>query len=91
MQTEEKNHALEQAKSQASSIVEMVRALDRETAIEDFVETLSAEKCLAILKDAGIESDPENLETLREDVADDGIFLLRFIRWGETVSVLLGG
>lgn len=70
MQTET-NHALEQAKSQAASIVEMVRALDRETAAEDYSLKLTREQCVSVLTDlCGIECrDEESIDELREAVA----------------------
>lgn len=75
MQTEtetETNRALEQAKAQVSSILEMVRALDRETAAEDYVETLEREQCEALYSTAHDEADTPNLsdEDLKSEVAE---------------------
>lgn len=63
-------HSEEQAKAQYQSIVEMVRALSRETAAEDYAAKLSREKCVELLTEAGIECrDEETLEELQEAVA----------------------
>lgn len=75
MQTEtetETDHALKQAKAQAASIVEMVRALDRETAAEDFADSLSFDDCVRALKASGLDvSDmPTELNPIRERVAE---------------------
>lgn len=78
-ETTEQNRALEQAKSQASGIVDMVRALDRETAAEDYAETLNFEECNRILELASSQresdamitaNDPDGLlSEMRDEVA----------------------
>jgi hypothetical protein len=73
MQTET-NHALEQAKSQARGIVEMVQALDRETAADDFTSKLSDERCREILcahwECEASELSDKTTEELRENIAE---------------------
>ena len=66
--TTKENRAMEQAKAQLESIVEMVRALDREAAAEDYAATLGREKCLGLLAD--YEDKPDDIDELRELVAN---------------------
>lgn len=71
MKTTERTHSEEQAEAQLSSIKEMVRAMDRETAAEDYAASLSREECAKVLGDHGCynladETDGE----CREHVAD---------------------
>lgn len=75
--TTEKSHSERQAAAQCESIVEMVRALNRETAAEDYAATLTAENIKSILAENEIEPDGEDeiepdgedLKALREQLA----------------------
>lgn len=62
------NHALEQAKAQARSVVKMVRALERETAAEDFLDSMTDYEVNAFL----VENDcvVQLFETIREAALD---------------------
>jgi len=69
--TMDKSHSEQQAIAQLESIIEMVRALDKETAAEDYAKELTREKCVELLKDSGFEpSTDAPVEDLRELVAE---------------------
>lgn len=55
----EQNHGLEQAKAQASSILEMVRALDRKTAAEDFLDKMNPQSVCDFLSDHEVILEPD--------------------------------
>lgn len=70
--TEEKNHALDQAKCQCSSIIEMVRKLDRQTVAEDYAKTLTRDQLLQLVDDnEGTDATDSSDEELRERIADE--------------------
>ena len=67
------NHALEQAKTQLGSIVEMVAALDRERAMVAYVKELSDEEIQELAVEASViepedEEKETDIESLRERV-----------------------
>lgn len=66
----ELSHSEQQAAAQCECIVEMVRALSRETAAEDYARNASRERCVELLTEAGIECrDEETIEEVREALA----------------------
>lgn len=72
----ETNHAEEQAKAQIESIVEMVAALDedtaRRTAAEEYAKNIDRDRCVELLTEASIDTnDDESVETLREAVIEN--------------------
>lgn len=68
--TTETKHSEQQAQAQFESIREMVRAMDKEMATEDYAKELSREKCIELLTGASIQCyDSESDEVLREAVA----------------------
>lgn len=71
-QTETKTDSEQQAIAQLESIVEMVRAMDKKSAGEDYAKTLSREQMVKLLEDAGIQCyDSEDEETLAEAIAEN--------------------
>lgn len=77
--TEEKSHSEQQAAAQLGGIKEMVRAMEQETAAEDYVSALSIEQCTALLNEAEIDikeldgdlSENDQLVRAREMVAEN--------------------
>lgn len=70
--TTEASHSEQQAIAQLESIIEMVRAMDKETAAQDYAKELTREKCVELLESASIQCyDTEDLETLQEAVASN--------------------
>lgn len=70
MKTEIDNRAENQAKCQCESILAMTRALNRETAAQDYANEQTREKCVELLTGASIECyDDETTEELREALA----------------------
>lgn len=78
-ETKEKmSHSEQQAAAQLSSIIEMVRGLERETAVEDYVSGLNLEQCTKLLNEAEIDtkelsgdlSEDAQLERAREMVLE---------------------
>lgn len=65
----EDSRAEEQARAQVESIVEMVRALDREAAAEDYAATLFEADIRSILANNEIEPDSDDLDGLRAQLA----------------------
>jgi hypothetical protein len=64
-------HSEEQAKAQLSSIKEMLRACDLETAAQDWAATIDREQCVKLLtEEGGIQCyDSESVDDLREALA----------------------
>lgn len=76
MTTTTENHAEQQAKAQLESIVEMVEALDEEsarrTAATEYAKDLSRERCTELLNEVSIEAyDDEPIDELREAVIEN--------------------
>jgi hypothetical protein len=71
MSTKAENRAEEQARAKLNSIVKMVRALDKDTAIEDYVKGLSASQCIMALTDAGLDLAEESESTIREQLTEE--------------------
>jgi len=75
-QAKEINHAEQQAIAQLESIVEMVAALDEESArrnaANEYIKGLDRDRCVELLLEASIDSsDDESTETLREAVVEN--------------------
>lgn len=69
--TTEKSHSEQQAIAQLESIIEMVRALDKETAAEDWAKSKSREAIIQEFNDGGMEFDNEATDDdLREEMVD---------------------
>lgn len=85
----EVNHAKEQAKAQFESIIEMVAALDEETArraaAEEYAKKIDRDRCVELLTEVSIDTDDdETVETLREavieSIADERCVAIGLIR-----------
>lgn len=69
--TEKQSHSEQQAIAQLESIIEMVRALDKESAAQDWAKAKSREAIIQEFNDGGMEFDSESTDDeLREEMVD---------------------